>query len=270
VIDVASQESVRAAAKTVSDKFGTSEALYAIVNNAGTMFTDGPDFSGELKTTLDVNMYGVVSVCDAFIPLIQKDKGRVVMTSSAGGCIGISKISDDAVKQMLISETVTWKDVCESFLNPCMKLAREGGREKLAEARLTVVADNIFSSYFISKAALNAYTTYLGKTHTNLVINGFTPGFIETDLTAHFRERSGRSGSEMGMQGPEEGAKPAMYLLFAEATADFAKIPVSMRPAKNVLPHDPTKGINGRYYGSDGVRSPLDVYRGFGGPPYGD
>jgi len=88
--------------------------------------------------------------------------------------------------------------------------------------------------YGFSKACLNAYTLFLARTHTNLRINSVTPGFIDTDITR------GMGATKP----PEEGTKAAIYCLTAELEG------------------------NGRYYGSDAVRSPLDRYRGPGDPPY--
>ena len=48
----------------------------------------------------------------------------------------------------------------------------------------------------------------------------------------------------MGAKNPDEGTVAPMYLLFGALTG------------------------NGRYYGSDGLRSPLDKYRAPGSTPY--
>jgi len=88
--------------------------------------------------------------------------------------------------------------------------------------------------YGFSKACLNAYTMFLARTHPTLSINSVTPGFIDTDITR------GMGATKP----PEEGTKAAIYCLTAELEG------------------------NGRYYGSDAVRSPLDRYRGPGDPPY--
>lgn len=70
-----------------------------------------------------------------------------------------------------------------------------------------------------------------------LIINSVTPGFIATDM-----------GKALGATKPIiEGAKPPVHLLMS---SDMEHIP------------------SGRYYGSDCIRSPLDVYRGPGDPPY--
>merc|ERR1712007_93066 len=88
--------------------------------------------------------------------------------------------------------------------------------------------------YGFSKACLNAYTMFLAAKHPNLKVNSMTPGYILTDITRG-----------MGAtKSPEEGTKAAIHCLLGDLEG------------------------NGRYYGSDAVRSPLDRYRGPGDPPY--
>mmetsp|Transcript_12358 Transcript_12358/g.30298 ORF Transcript_12358/g.30298 Transcript_12358/m.30298 type:complete len:321 (-) Transcript_12358:80-1042(-) len=89
-------------------------------------------------------------------------------------------------------------------------------------------------AYGFSKACLNAYTRWLARTNPNLNINSCTPGFIATDLT----KGMGASGTI------EKGATVPVALCMGEAQGP------------------------GFYFGSDGVRSPLDRYRGPGDPPY--
>eukprot|EP00802_Teleaulax_amphioxeia_P019940 Tamp_20195.p1 GENE.Tamp_20195~~Tamp_20195.p1 ORF type:complete len:315 (-),score=48.36 Tamp_20195:218-1162(-) len=89
-------------------------------------------------------------------------------------------------------------------------------------------------AYGFSKACLNAYTQYLAKQHPNLIINSCTPGFIATDLT----KGMGASGT------PAKGAVVPVELMMGE-------------------PKGP-----GFYFGSDGLRSPLDRYRGPGDAEY--
>jgi carbonyl reductase 1 len=91
--------------------------------------------------------------------------------------------------------------------------------------------------YGYSKALLAAYTYQLSRDYPALVVNTVTPGFIDTDMTQGF----GASNP------PSKGAEPIVRLLMS---SDFVGIP------------------QGRYYGSDVQRSPLDVYRGPGEPVY--
>ena len=80
----------------------------------------------------------------------------------------------------------------------------------------------------------------LAASHPNLKINSCSPGYVLTDLTA------GMGATKT----PEESNchVAPLHLLFGEVE----------QPEAN----------KGRYYGSDGVRPPLDVYRGPGDPPY--
>lgn len=74
----------------------------------------------------------------------------------------------------------------------------------------------------------------LAKTHPTLKINCLSPGFIQTAMT---------QGKGATLQ-PEQGTVSLLHCLFGELEG------------------------NGRYYGSDGVRSPLHVMRSPGDPPY--
>jgi NAD(P)-dependent dehydrogenase (short-subunit alcohol dehydrogenase family) len=98
--------------------------------------------------------------------------------------------------------------------------------------------------YGFSKACVNSYTMLLAREHPSLRINACTPGFIETDLTRKYAETQGKPPAELGMKPPSAGARAAIFLLFGEPEG------------------------NGRYYGSDAVRSPLDRYRAPGDPPF--
>ena len=63
-------------------------------------------------------------------------------------------------------------------------------------------------------------------------------------MTRHYAEERGKSPADLGMKPPAAGAKAPLHLLFGELEG------------------------NGRYYGSDAQRSPLDRYRSPGSPPY--
>ena len=88
--------------------------------------------------------------------------------------------------------------------------------------------------YGFSKAVCNALTIVLARKYPKLRINSCTPGFIDTDITAG-----------MGATNPPEaGTKVPLFLLFGDPEG------------------------NGRFYGSDACRSPLDRYRSPGSAPY--
>ena len=84
----------------------------------------------------------------------------------------------------------------------------------------------------------------LARRFPNLAVNACTPGFIETDMTRGYATAQNKSPAELGMKTPDEGVRSALHLLFGELEG------------------------NGRYYGSDAKRSPLDRYRAPGSPAY--
>ena len=100
----------------------------------------------------------------------------------------------------------------------------------------TPMMDYDNSAYGFSKACVNVYTRQLAASHPDLIVNSCTPGWIATDLTA------GMGASNP----PEKGTLAPLKLLFDE------------------LP----EGARGHYFGSDGLRSPLDRYRNPGDSEY--
>lgn len=116
---------------------------------------------------------------------------------------------------------------------------------KQLETYLASASASGSDAYGLSKAVANAYTVLLAREHPNLRINACTPGFIETDLTRSFASGKSRADlAAMGMKPPEAGAVAPLFLLFGEPAG------------------------NGRYYGSDAKRSPLDEYRSPGSAEY--
>jgi NAD(P)-dependent dehydrogenase (short-subunit alcohol dehydrogenase family) len=100
------------------------------------------------------------------------------------------------------------------------------------------------NAYGLSKACSNAYTLCLARQYPKLRVNACTPGFIETDMTRGYAASQGKTPAELGMKSASEGARVALFLLFGEPEG------------------------NGRFYGSDSLRSPLDRYRSPGTEPY--
>lgn len=230
-LDVSDDDSVRAAADTVASRFGRDPApLYAVVNNAGIGGT-----AADMRTVLDVNAYGPRRVCEAFLPLLDPQAGRIVNVSSASGPIFVSKCSPDK-QRALTDPEVTWAQI-EQLMRQCLAIAEGDG--DFASAGF-----GEGSAYGLSKACLNAYTMLLAREHSGLTVNACTPGFIETDLTRPRAQERGVDPGEMGMKSPEEGTRATLHLLVGEP------------------------GGSGWYFGSDAQRSPLDRYRAPGDPPY--
>lgn len=87
-LDVSDEQSIKQAAADVEARHGHIDIL---VNNAGVMldaFDQAPSAQNlsTWKTTFDTNLFGVVAVTQAFLPLIKKSaQGRIVNVSSVLG-----------------------------------------------------------------------------------------------------------------------------------------------------------------------------------------
>ena len=228
-LDVSDDQSVSSAAATLAASCSDSVTpLYGIVNNAGIGFG-----SNEPGPVLEVNVRGIHRVCQAFIPLLDQKHGRVVNITSAAGPRFVSECQPE-LRQFLVDPKVGW-DQLDAFMAEHID-AQTG--------ELTGHGLSNDNTYGFSKACANTYTLNLAREHPQLSVNACTPGWIDTDLTHFYAVSSGRSPEELGMKPPSEGTRAPLHLLFA------------------------TLEGNGRYYGSDAVRSPIDAYRAPGDPPY--
>ena len=89
LVDVTDEKTLEAAAKYIEENFGKLDIL---VNNAGIALDSGEklgDLSlNTIRKTFDTNFFGVISVTQAFLPLIKKaESGRIVNVSSGLGSL---------------------------------------------------------------------------------------------------------------------------------------------------------------------------------------
>jgi NAD(P)-dependent dehydrogenase (short-subunit alcohol dehydrogenase family) len=232
-LDVSSDASVSRAAASVKERFGAEPSpLYGLVNNAGV-----GGASRSLSDVLEVNTLGVRRVCEAFVPMLEPRGGRIVNITSAAGPSFVATCSPER-QSFLVDPGIDWPRLA-AFLDECRAI--RGGAE---EFRARGLGDG--NAYGLSKACANSYTLLLAREHPVLRINACTPGFIETDMTRDYAASSNKTAEELGMKPPSAGARAPLFLLFGELEG------------------------NGRYYGSDAQRSPLDRYRSPGTEPYSD
>ncbi|HUS63643.1 MAG TPA: SDR family NAD(P)-dependent oxidoreductase [Kofleriaceae bacterium] len=224
-LDVASDESVARARAEVA----AAGTLHALVNNAGV------GSETKLADVLAVNALGVHRVSEAFVPLLDATRGRVVNITSASGPSFVSRCSPEW-QRFFLDRDITWAKL-EAFIADCIAM----GDDKQA---FTARGLDEGEAYGLSKACANSYTMILARTHPSLRVNACTPGFIATDLTRHYAAAAGKSPEEMGMKPPVAGTVAPLFLLFGDPEG------------------------NGHFYGSDAKRSPLDRYRSPGSPPY--
>ena len=82
-LDVTQQDSIERA-RMQSDDIVGENGLAGLVNNAGIGIGGPVEYTGvaHLREQFDVNVFGVVNVVQAFLPLLRNAKGRIVNVSS--------------------------------------------------------------------------------------------------------------------------------------------------------------------------------------------
>jgi len=230
VIDVQSDESVKAAIQQISPV-----TLYGLVNNAG-IGLGQQGIENRIDEIVDVNYFGTRRVTDAFLPLIEKNGGRIANTSSgaASGYVSGSMMGNKIgvctaeQKKCLIDPTVTFEQI-----QHIIDIESKAGYQKQGMDGATIENKN-FGAYCLSKACMTAGAIVYALENPNLIITSCTPGFIKTKMT----EKYGN-----GLPG-KEGIISLMHCLFSDDI------------------------VSGYYYGSDAFRSPLHVGRDPGTPAY--
>jgi NAD(P)-dependent dehydrogenase (short-subunit alcohol dehydrogenase family) len=118
LIDVTDERSIAESRKTVEAAVGDA-GLLGLVNNAGVAMA-GPVETvplGDLREQLEVNVIGQVAVTQAFLPLLRKQRGRIVFMGSIAGRMSVpfispysaSKHAIEAITDALRQELRPWK-----------------------------------------------------------------------------------------------------------------------------------------------------------------
>ncbi|KAL9952495.1 hypothetical protein ACROYT_G039762 [Oculina patagonica] len=112
-LDVAESNEVQNALELVKSNL-PSQGLWAVVNNAGIANPGLIEWQTveEMKRIVDVNLWGMVSVTKAFLPLLKQTKGRIVNVASSSGRVStpgvaaycISKYGVEAFSDALRNE----------------------------------------------------------------------------------------------------------------------------------------------------------------------
>ncbi len=87
-LDVTNRATIDAAASAVQREL-SGAPLVALVNNAGIPCAGPIEFVrvDDVQEAFDVNVFGVIRVTQAFLPLLRKAKGRIVNISSVSGTV---------------------------------------------------------------------------------------------------------------------------------------------------------------------------------------
>ena len=97
LMDVTIEDSVKAAAQAMMDK---EDRIDILINNAGIsgVYKKAEDITGtDMEKVFDTNVFGVVRVTNAFLPLLRKSDNPVIVNVSSGlGSFGM--VTDDTTK----------------------------------------------------------------------------------------------------------------------------------------------------------------------------
>jgi NAD(P)-dependent dehydrogenase (short-subunit alcohol dehydrogenase family) len=117
LLDVTDRQSIKNAAKLVAEAVGPA-GLSGLVNNAGVPLGGPIEFLDldEVRAQFEVNVFGVLAVTQAFLPLLRLGRGRVVNISSISGLVAgpfvspysASKFALEAFSDSLRLEVRRW------------------------------------------------------------------------------------------------------------------------------------------------------------------
>ena len=155
ILDVTNSEHIQRAVETVSRHPGKMAGLF---NNAGIggelatgVISTAAEFTPmeEYRKVFDVNFFGLVAVTRAFLPLLRRDGGRIVMNSSIAGFIGgpflasyvaskhaVEGFADGLRRELLLARTGVRVAILECALvaTPILAGTIPAGREPYARA----------------------------------------------------------------------------------------------------------------------------------------
>ncbi|KAM5574677.1 hypothetical protein ABKV19_013896 [Rosa sericea] len=194
-LDVTNPDSIASLADFVKTRF---RKLDILVNNAGVMgcIINPEAFRAESskleevnwdelatpnyelsEECLKTNYYGTKGVTEALLPLLKlSDSPRLVIVSSR-----VAKLSDfpDGWPKDVLSNAET---LTEQRIDAVLSQLLEDLKQGLVE---TKGWPQTFSTYSVSKAALNAYTRILAKKYPSFYINCVCPGYTKTDMNCN-------------------------------------------------------------------------------------
>ncbi|MFD7898748.1 SDR family oxidoreductase [Streptomyces sp. NPDC059743] len=170
LIDVTDDDSVWAAAERIREEVGHLDVL---VNNAGVL-GPGNDARGttaaDLRIAYETNVFGVVRVTRAFLPLLEESAAPVVVNVSSG--LGSSTMAGDPDR---------FASILPAYY-PAL-------------------------AYNSSKAALNSLTVQYARANPKMRINSVDPGHTATDLNGHSGTQTVAEGADiivrLAMVGPD-------------------------------------------------------------------
>jgi NAD(P)-dependent dehydrogenase (short-subunit alcohol dehydrogenase family) len=159
-LDVTDRRGVGAAAEQLAERFGRLDVL---VNNAGISGDLGAQAPGsahldEVRAVFETNLFGVVTVTEAMLPLLRRSPAARIVNVSSG------------------TSSMSWTTDATHYMS-----------------RLPAAL-----AYPVSKAALNMLTVQYAKALSGdgILVNAIAPGACDTDFTKSVAGRLSRTAED--------------------------------------------------------------------------
>lgn len=196
-LDVTSQQQIQKAVKEVKKLLPKGEELWGLVNNAG-WATYGELEWVSLDTyrrITEINVFGVIAVTQAFLPMIRRAKGRVVNITSGLARMAVpmrspyvlSKYAVEGLSDVLRYEMKTW-GVHVSLVEPgnfiagtnifTEKTIKDAASKMWADMTEEVRAD-YGEKHFNARVDLMRQYAIGGLTDLSPVVNAYTEGLLQ-------------------------------------------------------------------------------------------
>ncbi|PUU83898.1 hypothetical protein B9Z19DRAFT_1071499 [Tuber borchii] len=175
-LDITDEQSIDTLVNKIRNAHGRLDVL---VNNASIAGTDN-------ELMVDVNYYGTLMVCKKFLPILDKEHGRIVTIGSA--IAHLAAFENEEIRNQLGNPELTIEEL--SALMDKYKADCKAGK----------ASENGWPmAYAVTKAGETALSGILARKYPSLLINVCCPGWVNTEM-----------GASMGGKPPktiDEGAK---------------------------------------------------------------
>lgn len=186
LLEVLDQKSIDAAVATVKAECGTLDVL---LHNSGILQVNG-DLGH--RQIFDVNVKAVKATIDAFVPILTKEKGKIIVVSSEVGTWSTHAMVPALQKKMALGKDLSWSDV-EEWIDDWQRF--KNGEAGVKEP-WTAIDTLTSGAYSVSKAFLNAYLRHYCATHPDIKLAIVCPGYCATDLNDNQGFRPASMGGE--------------------------------------------------------------------------
>ncbi|KAJ3091925.1 hypothetical protein HK100_007064 [Physocladia obscura] len=177
-IDVADVNSIKHASEEIR---ATTQSLDVLINNAAILLpTANPE---DIKAVLDVNLFGLKNVIDAFLLLMPSAATIINVYSEIGAGVHY-RLPQDLQQVLENINTLSWTQI-EALANDYQS----------TQPQYAWHSNGTVHSYGASKVLMNAFSRLLANDQPDLRVFAVCPGYCDTDMNGHAGFRSPVAGA---------------------------------------------------------------------------